>query len=153
MVPEVGMSYWDFKDHLSLTELLRDYGVPIRFVKSYPDHRVYVLAGLQLHVYKSLNALKRYRRPECATMLENYDRLHSKRGLWLTLYNAGAVTPETWGRYAIFSIKNDVHIVTPETSLDSFIGAVWLLYTILTENRTQQTDYERLEAGNLQATA
>jgi hypothetical protein len=120
-------SYWDFEDHLSLTELLRDYGVPIRFVKSYPDHRVYMLAGFQLHVYKSLNALKRYRHQECTTILHNYDLKKSKRGLWVVLYGAGSITSETRGRYAIFSVNRDIHVVTPDTSVGSFVDAVGLI--------------------------
>jgi hypothetical protein len=127
MVQGAVTSYWDFEDHVSLTELLRDYGVPIRFVKSYLDHRVYMLAGLQLHVYKSLNALKRYRRQECATMLHNYDLKKSKRGLWVVLYGAGSIPPETRGRYAIFSVNSDIHVVTPDTSVGSFVDAVGLL--------------------------
>jgi hypothetical protein len=130
-VQEDAHSYWDFEDHVSLTELLRDYGVPIRFVKSYPDHRVYMLAGLQLHVYKSLNALKRYRRQECATMLYNYDLKKSKRGLWVVLYGAGSIPPETRGRYAIFSINNDIHVVTPDTSMGGFVDAVGLLTRVM----------------------
>jgi hypothetical protein len=127
MMQEAVQSYWDFEDHISLTDLLRCYGVPIRFVKSYPDHRVYVLAGLQLHVYKSLNALKRYRRQECVVILHNYDLKKSKRGLWVVLYGAGSITPETRGRYAIFSVNSDIHVVTPDTSVGGFVDAVGLL--------------------------
>ena len=120
-------SYWDVEDQTYLTSQLRRKGIPIRFVKSYPDHRVYELAGLQLHVYRSLNALKKYRRPECATILENYSLLNNRRGLWIVLYGAGAVPSTTWGKNAIFSVNRDVHVTSPDTSVRGFIRAVGLL--------------------------
>jgi hypothetical protein len=124
---EADKSYWDVEDHTYLTSQLRRKGIPIRFVKSYPDHRVYEFAGLQLHVYRSLNALKKYRRPECATILENYSLLKNRRGLWIVLYGAGTVPSTTWGKNAIFSVNRDVHVTSPDTSVRGFIRAVGLL--------------------------
>jgi hypothetical protein len=36
-------SYWDSEDHEYLTELLQNYGIPIRFVGIFQDYRVYIL--------------------------------------------------------------------------------------------------------------
>jgi len=124
---EADQSYWDVEDQTYLTSQLRRKGIPIRFVKAYPDHRVYELAGLQLHVYRSLNALKKYRRPECATILENYSLLNNRRGLWIVLYGAGAVPSMTRGKNVIFSVNKDVHVTSPDTSVRGFIRAVGLL--------------------------
>jgi hypothetical protein len=35
-------SYWDSEDHEYLTELLQNYGIPIRFVGIFQDCRVYI---------------------------------------------------------------------------------------------------------------
>jgi hypothetical protein len=40
-------SYWDSEDHEYLTELLQNYGIPIRFVGIFPDYRVYYASWIQ----------------------------------------------------------------------------------------------------------
>ena len=133
--PQASSSYWEVEDYTRLTGVLRAHGVPIRLVKISKGYHVYDVNGLEVHVYRRLMPLGRYRIScDCAQVINGWKE-RRRRVLWLVAYANVPTQPIVRGDVIVFNHNGGLHLVTPDTSVAGFVRLVELLSNLLEVNR------------------
>ena len=124
-------SYWEVEDYTRLTGVLRAHGVAIRLVKRGKGYHIYDVNGLEVHVYRRLMPLGRYRIScdECARVV-NWWKERRRRVLWLAAHANIPIQPIVKEGVAVFSHSGRIHLVTCDTSVAGFVRLVELLVSI-----------------------